>query len=563
MGSKVTGRVAIYARFSTDKQSDSSVEDQVYRAREWLRTRGADPDGALVLSDRAVSGASLDRPGMRALLSAIRAGRVDTVVTESIDRISRDMHDALGFRKEISYHGVTLECLDGTRVGADSDKGGFMLYGMRSMMGEQYIIDLADKTRRGLEGKARAGKATGALPYGYRNVKAADESASIQIDADRASVIRRIFRSYEMGKSFAAIADALNRDGIEPPRPNSRRAAQGWMHSAVREMLLNERYRGIWSYGEREWRKVPGTNRRLSRPRLGGPLVTMEIPELAIIDADLWLSVQQRFARHAKHAPKARRRYMLSGLARCGLCSGVLQVHGGSASHRYYACANARKRGHSVCSNRSNVLSSALEREFIAATIDILTRKAAHVREVIEEEIREWMKARPEQKSSAAARLLEIEKKLRNLVDALAATGSSAIASKVGELERQRDAARSDLANAERAAPKVFSAARVAMHVQSLATLTELDPDQARETIRAMLDGESIRVTPTGTSMAMQWGLLPARLFLNDQTPPPDCSEDGVSIQMVAGARYPRWRNFVLPVHATVQVAGRRQLSAS
>lgn len=77
-------RAAIYARFSSDKQSDASIEDQVHRAREWLRVSGADPDAAQVFSDYAVSGASMDRPGMRALQDAIERGTVDVIVTESV-----------------------------------------------------------------------------------------------------------------------------------------------------------------------------------------------------------------------------------------------------------------------------------------------------------------------------------------------------------------------------------------------------------------------------------------------------------------------------------------------
>lgn len=65
-------RVAVYARFSSDKQSDSSIEDQVHRAREWIVACGGAADRIQIFSDYAVSGSSMDRPGMRALLEAVQ-----------------------------------------------------------------------------------------------------------------------------------------------------------------------------------------------------------------------------------------------------------------------------------------------------------------------------------------------------------------------------------------------------------------------------------------------------------------------------------------------------------
>jgi site-specific DNA recombinase len=158
-------RYAIYARFSSDKQSDASIEDQVHRARERIASLGGNPQSALVFTDYALSGASMERPGVQALLKALGNGEVDVVVTESVDRISRRSADAMGFRDTLAYNRIALECLDGTRIGAD-DKNSLLTYGLRSLMSQQYLADLADKTLRGLQGRARQGLATGTVPYG-------------------------------------------------------------------------------------------------------------------------------------------------------------------------------------------------------------------------------------------------------------------------------------------------------------------------------------------------------------------------------------------------------------
>src|SRR5687768_5412270 len=79
----VSARVAIYARFSDEKQSDASIEDQVHRAHDLLRQQGADPDAALVFTDHAKTASNWHRPGARALEDAVTRGDVDIIVAES------------------------------------------------------------------------------------------------------------------------------------------------------------------------------------------------------------------------------------------------------------------------------------------------------------------------------------------------------------------------------------------------------------------------------------------------------------------------------------------------
>ena len=160
-------RVAIYARYSSDRQNEASIEDQVHRAKQWIAAQGGAPDRAAVFTDYAVSGASLDRPAMQQLLAAISANNFDVMVAESVDRMSRHMDDRARFRKLLMHHRVAFHGLDGTVVKA-KDKSAALMFGMRSMFAEQFLADLSDKTLRGLEGRARARKATGAVAYGYR-----------------------------------------------------------------------------------------------------------------------------------------------------------------------------------------------------------------------------------------------------------------------------------------------------------------------------------------------------------------------------------------------------------
>ncbi len=81
-------RAGIYARFSSDLQDNRSITDQVSLARKYAETRGFKTAG--VYEDAAISGASVvNRPGLQRLLGDAGAGKLDVLVTESLDRLSR------------------------------------------------------------------------------------------------------------------------------------------------------------------------------------------------------------------------------------------------------------------------------------------------------------------------------------------------------------------------------------------------------------------------------------------------------------------------------------------
>jgi site-specific DNA recombinase len=95
-------RAAIYARYSTDLQSASSIEDQIRLCRECVEK----DNGAIVevYSDHAISGSSIrNRPGMRALLEGAKSGKFDCVIAEALDRLSRDQEDTAAIHKRLRH----------------------------------------------------------------------------------------------------------------------------------------------------------------------------------------------------------------------------------------------------------------------------------------------------------------------------------------------------------------------------------------------------------------------------------------------------------------------------
>lgn len=99
-------RIAIYARYSTDLQSQSSIEDQIRLCEERATASG----GEIIQSytDHAVSGASLMRPGIQMLMQDAAAGKFDVLYSEALDRISRDQEDIAAVYKRLSFAGIMI-----------------------------------------------------------------------------------------------------------------------------------------------------------------------------------------------------------------------------------------------------------------------------------------------------------------------------------------------------------------------------------------------------------------------------------------------------------------------
>jgi site-specific DNA recombinase len=96
----------IYARYSSGLQRDASIEDQIRICRARIKLEGWQYRHAY--TDRAISGASALRPAYQSLLEDLRRGQFDVVVSEALDRLSRDQEDVAGLFKRLRFAGVRL-----------------------------------------------------------------------------------------------------------------------------------------------------------------------------------------------------------------------------------------------------------------------------------------------------------------------------------------------------------------------------------------------------------------------------------------------------------------------
>ncbi|WP_425502385.1 recombinase family protein [Pseudoxanthomonas taiwanensis] len=361
-------RVAAYARYSSDNQRDASIDDQLRNCRAYARRQGWPEPRPY--TDAAISGARNDRPGYRALLAD--AHLFDVILVDDLSRLSRDSAELAHAVRRMKFHGARLIAISD---GVDTDRRSHKLdVGMRALMSELYLDDLADKTHRGLTGRALAGASAGGLPYGYRVVGTGQR----EIDPDQAAVVRRIFQEYLAGRSPREIAAGLNREHVPSPRGGA------WAMSAIYGdtrrgigILANPIYAGRQIWNRSRWIKHPDTGKRVRQERPPQEWIISEHPELAIVDAATWDAAQARLQARQHRPANGRRggpgrspRYLLSGLLRCPKCRGPMVI----VDAYRYGCSRAKATGGTGCSHTSGVPRRALERGLLQHLVEHLDR---------------------------------------------------------------------------------------------------------------------------------------------------------------------------------------------
>ena len=355
-------KAALYARFSTDKQRDASIDDQ-FRECE----RVANAAGMAVVSrfhDAAVSGGTADRSGYQALLAAARRHEFDVIVVEDISRLWRNRAEFGPRSAELEDLGIN--CL--TCVGDDTRRDGWgLVIQIKQAVAEHARREASYRTRRGQEGVARSGKSAGGRAYGY--IPAAQSSTGqVEIEEGQAKVVRRIFEMYADGYSPKRIAATLNEEGIPSPGALWKRTGIGgcakrrgkWVASAIHGdtrrgygILNNRRYVGELGWGRLQWKRSATDSARRKAVVVEDAtqhVVRMD-ERLRVVSDELWSRVKTRQAATRIGPQKSRAGKpavsLLSGLLVCAACGSRFVA----SDPRCYQCSTRTYGGIAACDN--------------------------------------------------------------------------------------------------------------------------------------------------------------------------------------------------------------------
>ena len=432
-------RCAIYARYSSDMQRVSSIEDQIRRCRVYagLQDRYEIVE-QLVLSDKAQSGATTK--GRDALEQVIEAAKqtprpFDVLLVDDTSRLARNTEDSLRTVSILKFFGVAVISVS---QGIDSRQSSArQLLTLHAMMDEQYIVGVADKVHRGQEGRVLQGLVAGGRCFGYNNVPIEDPEklakygrptvlgVRAEVNEQQAAVVNRIFGMCADGMSLAQIAKTLNKEGVLAPQPARGRKQRAWAPSSIREILHNERYRGVQVWNRTKKERNPETGKKVSRPRPQSDWKRVEVQEWRIVTEELWDRAHASFTERSRHFGSATTasgvskastsKYLFSGLLVCGVCGSNLVIVSGDGrrGYRKYGCPSHRYRG--TCENGLFIRQDLLEEQLLAyLEAQILTEEvASYTVGLFEKQLKERLEELSSQADAHTAELTDSREKRR------------------------------------------------------------------------------------------------------------------------------------------------------
>jgi DNA invertase Pin-like site-specific DNA recombinase len=206
-------KVAIYARVSKSAGDPVSIDEQVRRCRAWAKEHGHRVEE--IYRDDGVSGTTLDRPALAAMLYDARSTMFDNVVVYDLDRLARDLVVQETIIGELKNAGAELHSVTQPNLEGDDAYRVFarQIFGASAQLHKAIIVL---RLRSGREAKKRRkGVCEGAAPYGFTKsggivLPQRDEQVGVDL-------IRRL-RKKNPPTPLRAIIDELDRQGIRPRR---------------------------------------------------------------------------------------------------------------------------------------------------------------------------------------------------------------------------------------------------------------------------------------------------------------------------------------------------------
>jgi len=242
--------IRVYLRRSKgDAEQTHSLDVQRDGCERFADTLALDADRVEYLDDDRAGDDFAGRVGLQRLLKETRLG--DVIVCRDQSRLGRDaLEVTLAVRTLVRDHGAHLYYYSsGQRVEMRHamDQVTTFIQGT----GHQLELEsIRGRVAEALRARVRDGKLAGGRCFGYRNIQHPDadgrrKNTTAVIHPEQADVVRRIFEIYAAGRGLKFIADTLNRERTPAPSAG-KRGTGSWAPSAVRAMLLNERYTGVY-----------------------------------------------------------------------------------------------------------------------------------------------------------------------------------------------------------------------------------------------------------------------------------------------------------------------------
>ncbi len=326
----------IYARYSSDNQTEQSIEGQLRVCEQYAKN-----NDILILKtyiDRAMTGTNDNRPDFQQMIKDSANKEWQNIIVYKLDRFSRNKYETAKYKKILKDNGVKL--LSAMENIPDTPEG-IILESLLEGMAEYYSAELSQKVKRGMNETRLKGNFTGGnLIYGYKV-----ENHKVVINEEQAKVVRYIYEQYALGVYVKdIIADLTAKHILNHGKPFAR--------NTIYNILKNEKYSGVYRFNNQTFKNM--------------------YPQ--IVSTEIYEKVRQKTNQNKYGKRSIEVVYLLRNKLKCGYCGEPISAECGTTSQgkkrRYYKCLG--KKRHTTICNKQTVRKEILEDLVIKILIEQL-----------------------------------------------------------------------------------------------------------------------------------------------------------------------------------------------
>ena len=373
----------IYARYSSDSQSEQSIEGQLRVCHEF-----AEREKIIILNtyvDRAMTGTNDHRPSFQQMITDSKHKKWDYVLVYKLDRFSRNKYESTKYKHILKTNGVKV--ISACEHIPETPEG-IILESMLEGMNQYYSAELSQKVKRGMrETRIKGNFQGGSLLYGYKVIE-----KKIYIADEEAEIVRFIFEQCASGVEIKDIMKHLESKGIS-------NRGKPFARTTVYKMLRNEKYIGICRHEDEIFDNI--------------------YPQ--IVPTDIFERVKGKQKRYKNGKNSVTVEYLFSRKLKCGYCGKSMNAESGTsktgAKKHYYKCQG--KKMNNGC-NKKTEPKEQLEKLIVDSVLENLSKER-----VIKLVVKKILEAQKElADNNTVLNILISEKKktetsLNNLVKAL------------------------------------------------------------------------------------------------------------------------------------------------
>ncbi|ANB59529.1 recombinase family protein [Anoxybacteroides amylolyticum] len=421
-------KAVIYARVSTEEQANEgfSIQAQLEELHRYAELQKMVVVNEYV--DEGFSGKNITgRPKMQQLLKDASLRKFEVVLVYKMDRIARNLKDALEIHDELQRNDIKLvSAIDNYDTSTPMGKMVFQIMGSFAELERNTIVG---RVKMGMTQRAKLGKFNGGQCLGYDSV-----SKTLVVNESEALIVREIFNLAEQGLGYKAIVSRINEKGYRTKKGNQ------FAVNAVKEILSNPIY-----IGKIRFNKLENWNEKRRKGR-NKDFILADGEHQPLIQLEQWERVQEIRQKRSYKPKRSNDPYILSGLIKCPMC-GTGMVPGtskgeGGRSYRYYICGQHHNKGRTACKANS-IRADIAENEVMEQLSLLITRSGElqHLLAMINEQRINAIQPVLEEKAMIQSKIKQCESKINRLVEELldGTISKTILTPKLNQLEEDKN----------------------------------------------------------------------------------------------------------------------------